>query len=515
MADYENSIFNNLPRRRQGAGVLDDERPSWREVLSMRNFDEGPLPPRPHVSGKGGPSINQGSKPPVVTSVWSASDAAANAMTLSNGGLTVTPSGGAWQSIRSSISKTTGQLYIEFTTSVAALTANLLSGLASSGFNVVGDYLGDNPYSMGLWLGTTTAVSAGFTSHYISNLVYNFAAGDIIGLAVDFSAGNVWLAKNNVWSNSSNPATGTLPIASFVLATVGPLFAGMSFDGASGNGVWTLQPTAAAQKYAPPSGFSPWDGGTPAHSPQAIAYLARTVGGNEGGNATNIATLIDGLVSDGVWSKLDCLYVLAQQNQTDSLLNLVGTSYTATNVGSATFTAYTGYGFSSSAYLDTHFNAATVTSPNFTQNVASIGIWSNTQGLSGNDPSFGNGQGSGTPGASHILPNYSGSFYGRINDWSSVPFPSFSPPASGLFTADRQNDVSNVNGYYNGTNLTNVSATSVAVTNADFYIGAVPGSPSTTVQTLSAAFIGASLGSAGQLALYNRLRTYMTAVGVP
>jgi hypothetical protein len=36
-----------------------------------------------------------------------------------------------------------------------------------------------------------------------------------------------------------------------------------------------------------------------------------------------------------------------------------------------------------------------------------------------------------------------------------------------------------------------------------------------TTQTLSAAFIGASLGAAGQLALYNRLRTYMTAVGVP
>ena len=43
--------------------------------------------------------------------------------------------------------------------------------------------------------------------------------------------------------------------------------------------------------------------------------------------ATNIATLIDGLVSDGVWAKLDALYVLAQQNQTDALLNLIGTSY--------------------------------------------------------------------------------------------------------------------------------------------------------------------------------------------
>ena len=107
-------------------------------------------------------------------------------------------------------------------------------------------------------------------------------------------------------------------------------------------GTWTLQPTAASQKYAPPAGFSAWDGAAPTHSPQALAYLARTVGGNEGGNGANIATLIDGLVADGVWSKLDCLYVLAQQNATDALLNLIGTSYSLTNVGAARFTAYHG-----------------------------------------------------------------------------------------------------------------------------------------------------------------------------
>ena len=82
--------------------------------------------------------------------------------------------------------------------------------------------------------------------------------------------------------------------------------------------------------------------GEPPHSPQALAYLARTVGGNEGGNGANIATLIDGLVADGVWAKLDCLYVLAQQNQTDALLNLIGMSYGLTRVASR-FTSYMGF----------------------------------------------------------------------------------------------------------------------------------------------------------------------------
>ena len=72
-------------------------------------------------------------------------------------------------------------------------------------------------------------------------------------------------------------------------------------------------------------------GAAPSHSAEALAYLARTVGGNEGGNGANIATLIDGLVSDGVWAKLDALYVLAQQNETDALLNLIRTSYSLTN----------------------------------------------------------------------------------------------------------------------------------------------------------------------------------------
>ena len=91
---------------------------------------------------------------------------------------------------------------------------------------------------------------------------------------------------------------------------------------------------------------APWTTFEPSPQPGARAHpspiSARTVGGNEGGNGgANIATLIDGLVADGVWAKLDALYVLAQQNATDALLNLVGTSYSLT--GTATFTAYKGF----------------------------------------------------------------------------------------------------------------------------------------------------------------------------
>ena len=272
----------------------------------------------------------------MATSVWSSADAAANGMTLSNGGLTVTVPAGSvgWRILRSSLSKTSGKLYLEVTTSTGTVdTAH--SGLASSGVNI-GSYLGDSNYSFGSSiLYGDLFVSTGFVTGVNSQAFKSpITSTDVMGIAVDFTTNKVWVSINNIWNGSANPSTGNSPAASFTPATVGPLFFAMSFNTATTGArdaptTWTLQPTAASQKYAPPSGFSAWD--PPANPAQD--YLARTVGGNEGGNAANITALIDGLVSDGVWAKLDCLYVLAQQNATDSLLNLIGTNYPLTGVG--------------------------------------------------------------------------------------------------------------------------------------------------------------------------------------
>ena len=117
-------------------------------------------------------------------------------------------------------------------------------------------------------------------------------------------AAPVWIA----------PGDGTIPSAvqSQVVSYYAPV--------AGATAVWIagfFAPPPAAIGATPItiSGWGGSGGGGGGHSPQALAYLARTVGGNEGGNGANIATLIDGLVSDGVWAKLDALYVLAQQNK--------------------------------------------------------------------------------------------------------------------------------------------------------------------------------------------------------
>ena len=271
-----------------------------------------------------------------------------------------------------------------------------------------------------------------------------------------------------------------------------------------------LQSTAASQKYAPPSGFSAWDSAAPTNSAEALAYLARTVGGNEGGNGANIATLIDGLVSDGVWAKLDALYILAQQNQTDALLNLVGTSYTGTiTTGTPIFTAYVGYAFPT-GYINTNFNAITATSPQFTQNSASYGFWTLAV-VSENFPEMGNGFAE--AGASLIYDDFpGGDFYARLNDSGAGAVPS--PGTKGVFAGDRSSSTAVVP-YWNGVSQSLRASISATIPNNPFAIGTSFGAGSSTAETLSAAFIGASLGAAGQLALYNRLRTYLTAVGVP
>ena len=49
-------------------------------------------------------------------------------------------------------------------------------------------------------------------------------------------------------------------------------------------------------------------GGITCSSSQGNAFLARLTGSPDNAHKTAYCTLIDGLVTDGVWSKLDALY---------------------------------------------------------------------------------------------------------------------------------------------------------------------------------------------------------------
>lgn len=104
---------------------------------------------------------------------------------------------------------------------------------------------------------------------------------------------------------------------------------------------------------------------------EATTFLARA----PGLNALHVCAyknLICGLVTDGLWTKFDVLYIFATQNTPTSLLNLVSTNYTGVPTLAPSFTADRGYFSTGGPYIDPVFNASSSPSPNFVRDSAHI-----------------------------------------------------------------------------------------------------------------------------------------------
>ncbi len=196
------------------------------------------------------------------SSTWSATDAAANSITLSNGNLTINPPypGSGWASIRGTTSFSSGKKYVEFKfVSGSSVGGNLGIGLADATF-VPTSYLSSSGNSVGFFGNSTAGATPGFTTQYsISSAP---VVGDVWAEAIDFTGGKFWIARNNVWQNTSDPVAGTFPILTIASPALGlSYFPALTISASSGANttVWTLQPTAASQTYTPPSGFSAWN----------------------------------------------------------------------------------------------------------------------------------------------------------------------------------------------------------------------------------------------------------------
>ena len=257
---------------------------------------------------------------------------------------------------------------------------------------------------------------------------------------------------------------------------------------------------------------------------QATTFLARATG--ETTNAANLTTLICGLVSDGVITgnlsttgcgtgSFDALYIEAQQTQADAELNLCGTNFTQTLTGAPTFTALTGFGpfnagGAAGRFISTNFNSQTATSPNFTQNSANFGFWAVSTTV---EVISEMGTSTTAAGGSQIFDDFTGGdFFTRVNNSTNS---ATSPTATkGLFVAERTNSTTIIP-YQDGVAQTTQSNTSTTPDSDPFLIGAVVTTTVGSAQTIAEAHVGGALGATLNLALFNRLRTYMTAVGVP
>ena len=238
------------------------------------------------------------------------------------------------------------------------------------------------------------------------------------------------------------------------------------------------------------------------------------------GRKTTVNTLIANLKGDGVWSKLDRLWLLAAENEVSALTDLVATG-TATKVSTPTFTTDVGYTGEDSAlptkYLDSNFNPSTA-GGHFVQDSAHISSWNSgnvTQSTGGCSMGYRDGT---TKLATHIFAAFSdGNGYFRIND--STPSGSGGALAnvSGHYIANRSG-ASASQAYRNGSLFASPNDTSGAVQNLKFFLTCMNGDGTPFVgnsNQLTMASIGGSLTGTDASNFYTRLRTYMTAVGVP
>lgn len=215
-------------------------------------------------------------------------------------------------------------------------------------------------------------------------------------------------------------------------------------------------------------------------------------------------TLVETLVTDGVWAEMDVFYVFASHTNSTSeaLINWKNPgTYNATASGSPTFTAYQGFtGDGDDAQVQL-YNPSTQ-GTNFTQNDASFGAYVYAI-VDENAAIIAQGT------RNTIIPDYSGNVYWKINYGSNIYGPANS--SAGMVIATRS--ASNATALYiRGTSAQTGSQASTALQSYPFYALANPDSYQWGTATVSMAFCGGNLSSTLVTSLTNGFATYMSSI---
>jgi len=245
---------------------------------------------------------------------------------------------------------------------------------------------------------------------------------------------------------------------------------------------------------------------------QSAAFLAR-VAAQDGTHTAAYQNLICGLVSDGVWSKLDDLHILAAADSATALTNLVSSCCGASAVNSPTFSADHGYtGNGTSSYINTGYNPTSV-GGNYTQNSASFGVYVLTGRTSGADYC--------EIGVTNVAMNSAdffpwaadGNTYAEVNANDSAHAASV---VKGMWVLTRTG-ASAVATRHNGSSFSTSTTASVATIGANFFLFAKNNAGSAiyfSADQISAYFGGGGLTSTQMDAVASRINGYMTALGI-
>lgn len=250
-----------------------------------------------------------------------------------------------------------------------------------------------------------------------------------------------------------------------------------------------------------------------ADAAETTAFLARadaitTVGATE---RAAYKALINGLVADGVFAKIDVMYVFATDTSAHALLNLTSSSFTASLLATnPTFTADQGFTGNGVGAIDTTFNLAT-NGTAYTLNSATAAVCLlNNRTTAGNDMAYG----SAGPNFLTFRPLMGSNTYeASINDSNFIT--SATTTSKGNWLVNRTSS-SSVSAYRNGSLLATTASAVAAVPNSNtvyvlaYAAGGItsPGSDQAAAFMLGGGFSGTDVTN-----YTSRLSTFMTAVG--
>ncbi len=239
------------------------------------------------------------------------------------------------------------------------------------------------------------------------------------------------------------------------------------------------------------------------YTAEATALFARMTSQPDTTRKGHINTLIAALKTGNVWAKLDALYLFAAHDSQAGLLNWVSTSHNATLVNAPSFVADRGFtGNGTSSYISSGTNASALTK--FLQDSAHMSGWNRTE-TNAVVPIAGYID---ATGSTFIYPRQAGNLSGRINDVTTLSVATAT--AIGLSAVNRSGATAKEI-YRNGASVT-TSATASAGAPAGM-LGFLTAALSFAPLQVSMGSIGGSLSAGEQLALYNAVAAYMTAVG--
>jgi hypothetical protein len=399
--------------------------------------------------------------------------------------------------------------------SVSAVVLDASAG--NSGVTVAQDGTSHSPQTLGM-----SSPSTGKAYLYAGS-VFNVTSAQQVWHAIQGLLTTGAASKIQVDSTlTTGGSVGTQTTTNTVFSLLGAYDGTSAEIGSITEAGWWASDTSASFTSLNSNQSAYWGYGNYDVSTQAWVQQVLRNGGSVSPTRQGIVdTLIKGLKSDGVWSKLDRLWLLAAENSQAALTDLVGLTL-ATATGSPTFTTDRGYTGTDTASpagvrIDTGYDPSTQ-GVAFTQNSAHASAWCVGNVASSNGGAL-LGQGASNSTNTSLYDTLTdGNIYSRINDAASSGSQGAPGTRAGHWISNRSGaSASQV--YQNGSSFSSPNATSGTIRSGTFGILAFNdtnvGWQSGTPNQVAMASMGGSLSSTDASNFYSRLRTYMTAVGVP